>query len=65
MSMFGIGLPELMMILILALVVMGPKKMPTIARALGRGLNEFRHATQEIKNSIEIDTSDHDQDKRS
>ncbi len=63
--MFGIGLPELMMILILALVVMGPKKMPTIARALGRGLNEFRHATQEIKNSIEIDTSDHDQDKRS
>ena len=63
--MFGIGLPELMMILILALVVMGPKKMPTIARALGRGLNEFRHATQEIKNSIEIDMSDHDQDKRS
>ncbi|MBF0645442.1 twin-arginine translocase TatA/TatE family subunit [Desulfuromonas acetoxidans] len=63
--MFGIGLPELMMILILALVVMGPKKMPAIAKALGRGLNEFRHATQEIKNSIEIDMSDHDQDKRS
>lgn len=53
--MFGIGLPELMVILVLALVVIGPKKMPDVAKALGRGLNEFRRASQEIKNTITLD----------
>lgn len=53
--MFGIGLPELMIILVLALVVIGPKKMPDVAKALGRGLNEFRRASQEIKNTINLD----------
>lgn len=52
--MFGIGMPELLIILCLALIVIGPQKMPAVAKALGRGLNEFRRATQEIKNTIDV-----------
>ncbi len=50
--MFGIGMPELLLILALALIVIGPKKLPDIARALGKGLAEFRRATDELKSSI-------------
>ncbi len=50
--MFGIGMPELLLILALALVVIGPKKLPDIAKALGRGLGEFKKATDELKNTI-------------
>ncbi|MBW2186096.1 MAG: twin-arginine translocase TatA/TatE family subunit [Deltaproteobacteria bacterium] len=52
--MFGIGMPELLLVLGLALIVIGPQKMPAVAKALGRGLNEFRRATQEIKNTIDV-----------
>lgn len=52
--MFGIGMPELLIILALALIVIGPQKMPALAKALGRGLNEFRRATQEIKKTIDV-----------
>ena len=47
--MFGIGMPELVLILALALIVLGPKRLPEIARALGKGLAEFRRATDELK----------------
>ena len=50
--MFGIGMPELLLILALALIVIGPKKLPDIAKALGRGLGEFKKATEEFKNTI-------------
>ncbi|BCR02967.1 Sec-independent protein translocase protein TatA [Desulfuromonas versatilis] len=50
--MFGIGMPELLLILALALIVIGPKKLPDIAKALGKGLAEFRRATEELKSSI-------------
>jgi len=50
--MFGIGMPELLLILALALIVIGPKKLPDIARALGRGMAEFKRATDEMKNSF-------------
>ena len=46
--MFGIGLPELMVILVVALVVLGPKRLPDVARMLGRGLAEFRRATSDV-----------------
>ena len=54
--MFGIGMPELIIILAVALIIIGPQKMPAVAKALGRGLNEFRRATQEIKNTIDVST---------
>lgn len=47
--MFGIGMPELILILALALILLGPKRLPEIARALGKGLAEFRRATDELK----------------
>lgn len=51
--MFGIGMPELLLILALALIVIGPKKLPDIARSLGKGLAEFRRATDDLKSSIQ------------
>jgi Tat protein translocase TatB subunit len=50
--MFGIGMPELLMILALALIVLGPKKLPELARALGKGMAELRRATEEIKDEF-------------
>lgn len=43
--MFSIGMPEVMMILVIALVVFGPGKLPEIGKAIGKGINEFRSAT--------------------
>ena len=50
--MFGIGMPELLLILGLALIVLGPKKLPELAKALGKGLAEFRRATDDLKNEF-------------
>ncbi|PLX74062.1 MAG: twin-arginine translocase subunit TatB [Desulfuromonas sp.] len=50
--MFGIGFPELLLILALALIVIGPKRLPDIARALGRGFNEFKRATDDLKSTF-------------
>jgi Tat protein translocase TatB subunit len=52
MIMFGIGMPELLLILALALIVLGPKKLPELARALGKGMAEFRRATDELKDEL-------------
>jgi sec-independent protein translocase protein TatB len=53
--MFGIGMPELILILAIALIVIGPKKLPDLAKSLGRAMREFKRATSEFKESIEID----------
>lgn len=53
--MFGLGIQELLMILVVALVIIGPKKLPDLARALGRAMREFRSATDDIKQSFTMD----------
>jgi len=48
----SLGLPEIAFIFVLALLIFGPKKLPEIGRTLGRGVAEFRKATNELKRSI-------------
>ena len=50
--MFGIGMPELLVILVVALIVLGPKRLPEIARSLGRGMAEFRRASNEFSRTL-------------
>lgn len=53
--MFGIGFPELLLIMAIALIVVGPSKLPDLARALGRGYAEFRKATNELRATFDQD----------
>ncbi|MCB2145011.1 MAG: twin-arginine translocase TatA/TatE family subunit [Deltaproteobacteria bacterium] len=54
--MFGIGMPEMILILAVALIVIGPKKLPDLARSLGKAMGEFKKATSDLKESMQIDT---------
>jgi sec-independent protein translocase protein TatB len=56
-AMFGIGMPELLVIAALALLLLGPKKLPQIAKSLGKTLGELRKAADDLKDTIssEID----------
>jgi TatA/E family protein of Tat protein translocase len=56
--MFNIGLPELLIIVAIALIVFGPNKLPELAKAFGRAMREFRKATEEVKESFEAETKD-------
>ncbi|MFI5366236.1 MAG: Sec-independent protein translocase protein TatB [Candidatus Binatia bacterium] len=51
--MFGIGTPELLVILVVALIVLGPERMPEIARALGKAMAELRRATSGLTDELQ------------
>jgi sec-independent protein translocase protein TatA len=52
--MFGsLGMPELIVIFVIALIVFGPRKLPELGRSLGRGIAEFKKATNELQSSLE------------
>lgn len=55
--MFGLGMPEILLILAIALIVIGPKKLPDLAKTLGRAMGEFKRSAQDFKRSIDIETT--------
>lgn len=48
-----IGVPELIIIFVIALIVFGPKKLPDLGKSLGRSISEFKRASNELKNTLE------------
>ena len=55
--MFGLGMPEILLILAIALIVIGPKKLPELAKTLGRAMGEFKRSAQDFKDSLDVDTT--------
>ena len=52
--MFGsIGMPELIIILVIALIIFGPRKLPELGKSLGRSINEFKRASTDLQNTLE------------
>ena len=61
--MLDIGLSELLIIMAVALIVLGPKKLPEVARSLGRGLAQFRRASEDLRRSILVEDDPLERDK--
>ncbi len=55
--MFNIGPQELLIVLAVALIVVGPKRLPELARTIGRGMNEFRKVQDEVRDMVKFDLS--------
>lgn len=64
--MFGIGTTEVLIVLVIALLLLGPKEIPKIARTIGRGMRELERAKDELKQTIEFEADkDDDSAKKS
>ncbi len=61
--MFGLGPQEVILILVIALIIFGPKKLPEIGKSIGTGLRELKKASRDVMNSIEEPESDQDHEK--
>ncbi|MFB3925075.1 MAG: Sec-independent protein translocase protein TatB [Syntrophales bacterium] len=53
--MLNIGMPELIVILIVAIIVIGPKRLPDVAKAVGKGIAEFKRAMNEVKEELNLE----------
>jgi sec-independent protein translocase protein TatA len=63
--MFGsIGMPELIIILVIALIIFGPRKLPELGKSLGRSLNEFKRASTDLQNTLEQEIKLEEQKER-
>lgn len=56
--MFGIGTSEILIVLLIALLILGPKEIPKIARTIGRGMRELERAKNEFRQSIEFEAEE-------
>ena len=61
---FNIGFPELVVVLVIALIVLGPKKLPSAGRALGNGLREFKETLSGADPRAAVSSRDDDEDER-
>ena len=62
--MFGIGTTELLVILLVALVILGPKKLPQIARSLGKALGEFKRVSTDVKQKIDLEVENLEREEK-
>ncbi len=62
--MFGIGTTELLVILVVALIVIGPSKLPDVMRTIGKGLAEFRRVSTDVKSTLETEVRRAEETKR-
>lgn len=62
--MFNIGIPEMALIFVVALIVLGPEKLPEIARALGKAYNEFTRSMRDVRQNFDNVTSEFEKETR-
>ena len=62
--MFSLGTTEILVILVVALLIIGPSKLPDVARTLGKGMAEFRRMSSDVKKTVDLETKLSDLDRQ-